>query len=71
MNKITILLSYRKKIVIWMMAGCLIFAASCVFSVEQGALQENDKDQAKPPTQGAGRVQVGTSLLDPNPQLRI
>ena len=28
MNKITILLSYRKKIVIWMMAGCLIFAAS-------------------------------------------
>lgn len=28
MNKITILLSYRKKIVIWMIAGCLIFAAS-------------------------------------------
>ena len=28
MNKITILLSYRKKIVIWMIAGGLIFAAS-------------------------------------------
>ncbi len=28
MNKITILLSYRKKIIIWMIAGCLIFAAS-------------------------------------------
>ena len=28
MNKITILLSYRKKIVIWMIAGVLIFAAS-------------------------------------------
>ena len=28
MNKITILLSYRQKIVIWMIAGCLIFAAS-------------------------------------------
>ena len=28
MNKIAILLSYRKKIVIWMIAGCLIFAAS-------------------------------------------
>ena len=28
MNKITILLSYRRKIVIWMIAGCLIFAAS-------------------------------------------
>ena len=28
MNKITILLSYRKKIVIWMIVGCLIFAAS-------------------------------------------
>ena len=28
MNKITILLSYRKKIVIWMIAGCLVFAAS-------------------------------------------
>ena len=28
MNKINILLSYRKKIVIWMIAGCLIFAAS-------------------------------------------
>jgi len=28
MNTITILLSYRKKIVIWMIAGCLIFAAS-------------------------------------------
>ena len=28
MNKITILLSYRKKIVIWVIAGCLIFAAS-------------------------------------------
>ena len=28
MNKVTILLSYRKKIVIWMIAGCLIFAAS-------------------------------------------
>ena len=28
MNKITILLSYRKKIVIWMIAGCLIFTAS-------------------------------------------
>ena len=28
MNKITILLSYRKKIVVWMIAGCLIFAAS-------------------------------------------
>ena len=28
MNKIDILLSYRKKIVIWMIAGCLIFAAS-------------------------------------------
>ena len=28
MNKITILLSYRKKIVIWIIAGCLIFAAS-------------------------------------------
>jgi len=28
MNKITILLSYRKKIVIWMIAGFLIFAAS-------------------------------------------
>ena len=28
MNKINILLSYRKKIVIWMMAGVLIFAAS-------------------------------------------
>jgi len=28
MNKLTILLSYRKKIVIWMIAGGLIFAAS-------------------------------------------
>ena len=28
MNKITILLSYRKKIVIWIIAGGLIFAAS-------------------------------------------
>ena len=28
MNKITILLSYRKKIVIWMIAGGLIFTAS-------------------------------------------
>ena len=28
MNKITILLSYRRKIIIWMIAGCLIFAAS-------------------------------------------
>ena len=28
MNKITILLSYRKKIVIWVIAGGLIFAAS-------------------------------------------
>jgi len=28
MNKITILLSYRRKIVIWMIAGGLIFAAS-------------------------------------------
>ena len=28
MNTITILLSYRKKIVIWMIAVCLIFAAS-------------------------------------------
>ena len=28
MNKITILLSYRKKFLIWMMAGGLIFAAS-------------------------------------------
>ena len=28
MNKIDILLSYRKKIVVWMIAGCLIFAAS-------------------------------------------
>ena len=28
MNKITILLSYRKKIVIWMVAGGLIFTAS-------------------------------------------
>ena len=28
MNTITILLSYRKKIVIWMIAGCFIFAAS-------------------------------------------
>ena len=28
MNKITILLSYRKKIVIWMIAGGLVFAAS-------------------------------------------
>jgi len=28
MNTITVLLSYRKKIVIWMIAGCLIFAAS-------------------------------------------
>ena len=28
MNKVTILLSYRKKIVIWMIAGGLIFAAS-------------------------------------------
>ena len=28
MNTVTILLSYRKKIVIWMIAGCLIFAAS-------------------------------------------
>ena len=28
MNKITILLSYRKKIVIWMIAGGLIFAAA-------------------------------------------
>ena len=28
MNKITILLSYRKKIVIWMIAASLIFAAS-------------------------------------------
>ena len=29
MNTITILLSYRKKIVIWMIAGGLIFTASC------------------------------------------
>ena len=28
MNKITILLSYRKKIIIWMIAGGLIFTAS-------------------------------------------
>jgi len=28
MNKITILLSYRKKIVVWMIAGGLIFTAS-------------------------------------------
>ena len=28
MNKITILLSYRKKIVVWMVAGALIFTAS-------------------------------------------
>ena len=28
MNKITILLSYRKKLFIWMIAGCLIFVAS-------------------------------------------
>ena len=28
MNTITILLSYRRKIIIWMIAGCLIFAAS-------------------------------------------